>query len=52
MYIKTAAIFLFVVLMQGCNSEDQSAQSCVDDVKTYIRISHPLVTQSDLEMAQ
>ena len=53
MSIKAAAIFLFVLLMQGCNSEDQSTSSCAGDVdETYIRMTHPLVTQSDLEAVQ
>lgn len=55
MLAKSLTLIVFILFLQGCGSDDKTENrlSCAKDMnETYLRISHPLVTQSDLEAVQ
>lgn len=55
MLLKSLTLIAFILLLQGCGSDDKTENrlSCAKDMNdTYLRITHPLVTQNDLEAMQ
>ncbi len=57
MVTKLLLFGIFTLFLYGCGDGSSSTHtqesSCAGDInKTYLRITHPLVTQSDLEAAQ